>query len=98
MGITKAVAEPTYVVDPVPTSADGDGKHCEFKLYPTPDEVVFCTRPAIAVLTAPCCGAETKACGQCLDTMRWLGSWQCLSCGVKTDCRWTPMRFGIRWL
>lgn len=97
MGIMRTMDEPTYVIDPFPV-APGGVPRCEFKLWPTPDEVVFCTRSSVAVLTAPCCGAETKACRQCLDTMRGLGSWHCLGCGVQTDCRWQPMEFGIRWL
>lgn len=86
----------SWVTDPAPTS--GDKAACEFKIYPTPDVVEFCENPAVAVLIAPCCGQTTNVCSTCLGKGPGLGYWLCLGCGTKTDCKWTPMSFGIRWL
>jgi hypothetical protein len=89
----------TYVTDPAPAPpSPGHGRPCEFKLYPTPDAVEFCENPSVAVLIAPCCGQTTDVCNACLGRMHLVGHWLCLGCGMKTDCRWTPMEFGIRWL
>lgn len=85
----------TYVVDPFPPPASGG---CEFRLYPNPDEVVFCDRPAGAVLVAPCCQAATRICRECLHQCRYLATWLCLSCNTRTDLTTTPIAFGIRWL
>lgn len=87
----------SWVTDPAPTR-QGDESACQFKLYPTPDEVEFCDQPAIAVITTPCCGQTTNVCNACIGKMPTLGTWLCLGCGVKTDCQWTPIPFGIRWL
>jgi hypothetical protein len=95
--VQETTARPTYVTDPLPTTPD-DSPRCQHQLRPTPDEVVLCDRPAVAVLIAPCCGENCCICATCLGIARGTGSWLCLGCGVKTDCRWTPMEFGIRWL
>lgn len=87
----------TWVTDPNPTPREGNTR-CEFKLYPSPDEVVFCENEGAAVLIAPCCGQETRVCRECMDKMSDIGTWICLECGLETDCRWTPIEFGIRWL
>ena len=96
--MSTVIDQQTYVTDPAPQEPSSDAPRCEFKLYPSPDEVVFCDRPAIAVLTAPCCGQSTHICATCIGIMPHSGWHLCLGCGVKTDCRWTPMEFGIRWL
>lgn len=87
----------TFVTDPCPRRRR-IGPACEFKIYPTPDEVEFCENAAVAVLIAPCCGQTTNVCRACIDKMPTIGWWLCLGCGLKTECKWTPMTFGIRWL
>lgn len=88
----------TYVTDPFPVQQSVAGPLCEFKIYPTPDTVDFCENRAIAVLIAPCCGALTHICAECIARCPSLTDWTCHGCGTKTDCRWTAMEFGIRWL
>lgn len=93
------LAPATYVTDPTPaTDASGQSPRCEFKIYPHPDEVIFCDLPAIAVLAAPCCGQTTSICVECLGKGGLLGEWLCLGCSQRTDCKWTPIEFSIRWL
>jgi hypothetical protein len=88
----------TYVTDPAPTQPLHGPPRCEFKIYPTPDVVEFCENTAVAVLIAPCCGQTANICTACIAKAPSIGSWLCIGCGVKTDCKWTPMTFGIRWL
>lgn len=84
-----------YVTDPLPAPPKG---LCEFKILPNADEVILCKNQAVAAISAPCCGQETLICQECLGKGGLLGSWRCDGCGSVTDCKRTPMRFGLRYL
>lgn len=62
-----------------------DDTTCELKVYPTPDEVIFCDRRAVVALIAPCCGQSTRFCQPCLAeaTTRQWSFWLCHGCGKR---------------
>lgn len=96
MSTTTVDRSQSYVTDPFPTQPSGDEPRCEFKIYPTPDAVEFCENQAIAVLIAPCCGAVTHICAECITRCPSLTSWICHGCGTRTECRWKAVVFVIR--